>query len=387
MNTELAVSKFKEIFKGEHEGIYFAPGRINVIGEHIDYNGGLVFPAAITLGTYALISKREDGMIHAYSMNFEQIGTIICDLENLEYNENHNWVNYLKGMAKVLKGEGHKVEQGFNILIYGNIPNGSGLSSSASLEMLCLAVFKELNNLDIIPVEAAILGKKVENEYIGVNSGIMDQFAISLGKKDQVILLDCNTLEYSYHPLELGKYKVVIMNTNKRRELADSKYNERRSECESALAKLQSVCSATNLCEVSLEVLEANKALLAGKEYNRAYHVITENERVKEATQALERGDLVQLGQLLNASHKSLCEDYEVTGIELDTLVHTAWEVPGVLGARMTGAGFGGCSIALVDESCIEEFITKVGAVYKDKIGYEASFFVATIGDGPKRIG
>lgn len=387
MNTDLAVSKFKEIFKGEHKGIYFAPGRINVIGEHIDYNGGLVFPAAITLGTYALISKREDGMIHAYSMNFEQIGTIICDLENLEYNENHNWVNYLKGMAKVLKGEGHKVEQGFNILIYGNIPNGSGLSSSASLEMLCLAVFKELNNLDITPVEAAILGKKVENEYIGVNSGIMDQFAISLGKKDQVILLDCNTLEYSYHPLELGKYKVVIMNTNKRRELADSKYNERRSECESALAKLQSVCSATNLCEVSLEVLEANKALLAGKEYNRAYHVITENERVKEATQALERGDLVQLGQLLNASHKSLCEDYEVTGIELDTLVHTAWEVPGVLGARMTGAGFGGCSIALVDESCIEEFITKVGAVYKDKIGYEASFFVATIGDGPKRIG
>nr|WP_307993317.1 galactokinase [uncultured Niameybacter sp.] len=387
MNTELAVSKFKEIFKGEHEGIYFAPGRINVIGEHIDYNGGLVFPAAITLGTYALISKREDGMIHAYSMNFEQIGTIICELENLEYNENHNWVNYLKGMAKVLKGEGHKVEQGFNILIYGNIPNGSGLSSSASLEMLCLAVFKELNNLDITPVEAAILGKKVENEYIGVNSGIMDQFAISLGKKDQVILLDCNTLEYSYHPLELGKYKVVIMNTNKRRELADSKYNERRSECESALAKLQSVCSATNLCEVSLEVLEANKGLLAGKEYNRAYHVITENERVKEATQALERGDLVQLGQLLNASHKSLCEDYEVTGIELDTLVHTAWEVPGVLGARMTGAGFGGCSIALVDESCIEEFITKVGAVYKDKIGYEASFFVATIGDGPKRIG
>lgn len=387
MNTELAVSKFKEIFKGEHEGIYFAPGRINVIGEHIDYNGGLVFPAAITLGTYALISKREDGMIHAYSMNFEQIGTIICELENLEYNENHNWVNYLKGMAKVLKGEGHKVEQGFNILIYGNIPNGSGLSSSASLEMLCLAVFKELNNLDITPVEAAILGKKVENEYIGVNSGIMDQFAISLGKKDQVILLDCNTLEYSYHPLELGKYKVVIMNTNKRRELADSKYNERRSECESALAKLQSVCSATNLCEVSLEVLEANKGLLAGKEYNRAYHVITENERVKEATQALERGDLVQLGQLLNASHKSLCEDYEVTGIELDTLVHTAWEVPGVLGAHMTGAGFGGCSIALVDESCIEEFITKVGAVYKDKIGYEASFFVATIGDGPKRIG
>ena len=387
MNNELAALKFKEIFKENHEGIYFAPGRINVIGEHIDYNGGLVFPATITLGTYAFISKREDGMVHAYSMNFEAIGTITCDLKNLEYNENHNWVNYLKGMAKVLKGEGHKVEQGFNILIYGNIPNGSGLSSSASLEMLCLAVFKELNNLDITPIEAALFGKKVENEYIGVNSGIMDQFAISLGKKDQVILLDCNTLEYSYHPLELGKYKVVIMNTNKRRELADSKYNERRSECESALAKLQEVCNATNLCEVTLEVLEANKNLLGGKEYNRAYHVITENQRVKEATKALEVGDLVQLGQLLNASHKSLCEDYEVTGIELDTLVHTAWQVPGVLGARMTGAGFGGCSIALVDESSIEDFIAKVGEAYKEKIGYEASFFVATIGDGPKRIG
>ena len=387
MNIERAALRFKEIFNEEHEGIYFAPGRINVIGEHIDYNGGLVFPAAITLGTYAIISKRQDKMVHAYSMNFEEIGTINCDLEKLEYDEGHNWVNYLKGMAKVLKEAGHKVDQGFNILIYGNIPNGSGLSSSASLEMLCLAVFKELNNLDITPVEAALLGKKVENEYIGVNSGIMDQFAISLGKKDQVILLDCNTLEYSYHPLELGEYKIVIMNTNKRRELADSKYNERRSECESALEKLQGVCKAANLCEISLETLKENKALLSDKEYNRAYHVITENERVKQATKALEAGDLAQLGKLLNASHKSLCEDYEVTGIELDTLVHSAWEVPGVLGARMTGAGFGGCSIAIVKEGCVEDFIAKVGKVYKEKIGYEASFFVATIGDGPKRIG
>ncbi|MEG0318805.1 MAG: galactokinase [Niameybacter sp.] len=378
--------KFNQVFQQEYETKYFAPGRINIIGEHIDYNGGLVFPCPITLGTYALVSKRNDKMVQAYSMNFENLGVIGFSLDDLTYNKEHNWVNYVKGVAKVLLEEGYELNHGFNIVVYGNIPNGSGLSSSASLEMLCTTIFKDLFSLSITPVEAALLGKKVENEYIGVNSGIMDQFAISLGKKNQVILLDCNTLEYSYHPLQLEKHSIVIMNTNKRRELADSKYNERRSECEAALAKLQTVCDASNLCEVSLEILEAHKALLSEVEYRRVHHVITENMRVKQATVALQAGDLVQLGKLLNGSHESLCKDYEVTGTELDALVEAAWGVEGVLGARMTGAGFGGCSIALVENGCVDNFIEAVGKKYEEEIGYVASFFVATIGDGPIRI-
>lgn len=386
MNFEEMHLKFNQVFQQEYETKYFAPGRINIIGEHIDYNGGLVFPCPITLGTYALVSKRNDKMVQAYSMNFENLGVIGFSLDDLTYNKEHNWVNYVKGVAKVLLEEGYELNHGFNIVVYGNIPNGSGLSSSASLEMLCTTIFKDLFSLSITPVEAALLGKKVENEYIGVNSGIMDQFAISLGKKNQVILLDCNTLEYSYHPLQLEKHSIVIMNTNKRRELADSKYNERRSECEAALAKLQTVCDASNLCEVSLEILEAHKALLSEVEYRRVHHVITENMRVKQATVALQAGDLVQLGKLLNGSHESLCKDYEVTGTELDALVEAAWGVEGVLGARMTGAGFGGCSIALVENGCVDNFIEAVGKKYEEEIGYVASFFVATIGDGPIRI-
>ena len=362
-------SKFQEEFGKAADRKYFAPGRINIIGEHIDYNGGLVFPSPITLGTYALVGKREDKLVRAYSINFEKIGIIEFSLDNLEYNKEHNWVNYLKGVAKALIEEDYALQHGFDIVVYGNIPNGSGLSSSASLEMLSVTIFKDL----------------FENQYIGVNSGIMDQFAIALGKKDHVILLDCNTLEYSYHPLQLEKHSIVIMNTNKRRELADSKYNERRSECESALEKLQTVCTANNLCEITLEELEANKELLTEVEYRRVHHVITDA-RVKQATTALAEGDLVQLGQLLNGSHTSLCKDYEVTGIELDTLAEAAWQVEGVLGARMTGAGFGGCGIALVENECVDNFIEQVGKKYKEVIGYEASFFVANIGDGPIRV-
>ncbi|MDA3729978.1 galactokinase [Niameybacter massiliensis] len=379
-------SKFQEEFGKAADRKYFAPGRINIIGEHIDYNGGLVFPSPITLGTYALVGKREDKLVRAYSINFEEIGIIEFSLDNLEYNKEHNWVNYLKGVAKALIEEDYALQHGFDIVVYGNIPNGSGLSSSASLEMLSVTIFKDLFELPITPVEAALLGKKVENQYIGVNSGIMDQFAIALGKKDHVILLDCNTLEYSYHPLQLEKHSIVIMNTNKRRELADSKYNERRSECESALEKLQTVCTANNLCEITLEELEANKELLTEVEYRRVHHVITENARVKQATTALAEGDLVQLGQLLNGSHTSLCKDYEVTGIELDTLAEAAWQAEGVLGARMTGAGFGGCGIALVENESVDNFIEQVGKKYKEVIGYEASFFVANIGDGPIRV-
>ena len=386
MNLELMQNAFQTVFNHTHEAAFFAPGRINLIGEHIDYNGGLVFPAAITLGTYALVSQREDNKVCAYSMNFEDLGIIEFDLNELEYDKAHNWVNYIKGVAKFLKEDFDGINHGFNLVVFGNIPNGSGLSSSASLEMLITAIFRDTFNLDLDAVNAALLGKKVENLYIGVNSGIMDQFAISLGKKDNAILLNCDTLEYAYSTLSLPNHSIVIMNTNKRRELADSKYNERRSECESALAKLQTILSVNNLCEVTVEELEANKTLLTEVEYIRARHVVTENIRVKNATTCFAANDLEGFGKLLNGSHTSLRDDYEVTGIELDTLAETAWLQEGVLGARMTGAGFGGCALAIVENDKVDTFIKNVGQTYLEKIGYEASFYMAHIGNGPTRL-
>ncbi|OON99337.1 MAG: galactokinase [Epulopiscium sp. Nele67-Bin004] len=373
---------FEQVFKQQATMEFFSPGRINLIGEHIDYNGGLVFPCAITIGTYAAVSQRDDKKVYAYSMNFEDLGIIEFSLDNLDYDKSHNWVNYMKGVVKCLKDDGYNIETGCNIVVHGNIPNGSGLSSSASLELLCIQIFKTLDKLDISPVDGAKLGQQVENNYIGVNSGIMDQFAISLGKADHAILLNCDTLEYDYAPLSLPNHKIIIMNTNKRRELADSKYNERRSECESALERFD----VPNLCQVSIDTLENSKPILSDIEYRRARHVVTENERVGLAVECFNNNDLEEFGKLLNASHISLRDDYEVTGVELDTLVEAAWEEDGVVGARMTGAGFGGCSLAIVETDKVDSFIKNVGQKYLDKIGYEASFYVAEIGDGPKQI-
>ena len=319
-------------------------------------------------------------------MNFKDLGLITFDLNNLTYDPAHDWVNYIKGVAKMLAEEGTPVPSGLNLVVFGDIPNGSGLSSSASLEMLTTYIFKDLFNFNLSPVDSALLGKKVENLYIGVNSGIMDQFAIALGKKDHAVLLNCENLDYGYFPIKLEDHCIVIMNTNKRRELADSKYNERRSECESALSKLQTVLNAPNLCSIVLADLESHKNLLTEVEYRRAHHVITENERVKQATECLKANNLEEFGKLLNASHTSLCHDYEVTGKELDALVEAAWEAPGIVGARMTGAGFGGCSLAIVEKDSAEAFTKYVGAKYVDAIGYEASFYIASIGDGPTCI-
>ncbi len=357
--------KFVEQFKTLPKMSFFSPGRVNLIGEHIDYNGGLVFPCPITLGTYAVVNKRDDDVIRAYSLNFEDVGVIEFSIKNLEYDKTHNWANYIKGVAKYLIELYPQINTGFDIVVFGDIPNGSGLSSSASLELLAIQIFKTIFDLDISAVDGALLGKKVENLYIGVNSGIMDQFAISLGKKDNAILLDCNSLEFKYFPILLPNHKIVIMNTNKRRELADSKYNQRRAECESALAKLKEVVKADNLCEVPLSILEENKNLLDEIEYKRAYHVITENIRTKDSAEYLKNNDLREFGKLLDASHKSLKEDYEVTGVELDTLVEKAQQQQGVLGARMTGAGFGGCSIAIVQNEYVDELIKNVGRAYR----------------------
>jgi galactokinase len=378
---------FNELFNKPAEQAFFAPGRINLIGEHIDYNGGLVFPCPITYGTYALTHKREDSVFNLYSMNFEDLGVLTFSLDDLTFKEEHSWANYVKGMLKVLLEKGYTAPFGLDIVVFGNLPNGAGLSSSASLEMLMAYLFKTYYCLDFSQKEAALMGKEVENGYIGVQSGIMDQFAIALGKKDHAMLLDCNTQQYSYYPFPLEEKRIIIMNSNKRRELASSKYNERRGECESALSKLVTYFKLDTLCDLKCEDLDRiPENLLTPLEFQRVRHVVSENERVKAATTALTDNDLVKFGQLLTSSHVSLQKDYEVTGIELDTLVEAALSQKGVLGARMTGAGFGGCAISLVEKEDCDAFIEEVGRLYKEKIGYDASFYMATIGDGPTSL-
>lgn len=385
MDKKVINDKFTEIFGEQAEATFFSPGRINLIGEHTDYNGGHVFPCAISLGTYGAARKREDNKLRFYSANFEDLGIIETSLDDLKYDKKDNWVNYAKGMIYFLKETGHDVDKGMDIFIEGNIPNGSGLSSSASLEMLIGVIAQELFNLDIDRVDLVKLGMETENKFIGVNSGIMDQFAVGMGKQNQVILLDTNTLEYSYAPVDMGNNVIVIMNTNKRRELADSKYNERRSECETAVGELQAKLDIKTLGELDAQTFDEYSYLIEDENrLKRARHAVWENQRTMQAQTALEEGDLEKFGRLVNASHVSLEHDYEVTGIELDTLAHTAWKQDGVLGARMTGAGFGGCGIAIVDKDKVEAFKENVGKVYTEKIGYAPAFYIAEIADGTK---
>ena len=378
---------FKKQFGHSEYQLFFAPGRINLIGEHTDYNGGHVFPCAITFGTYALARKNSDHRIRVYSINFPEKGIIEFPLADLNYKKEDDWANYPKGVIRYLIEDGYKITEGMDILFYGNIPNGAGLSSSASIEMVTGVVVETLFNLSLNRIDLVKIGKKVENNFIGVNSGIMDQFAIGMGKKDHGILLDCQTLQYSYAPIILNQHHIIIMNTNKRRELADSKYNERRSQCEEALAFLQSKLSIQSLGELTEELFLQYKNLIPSEILQkRAKHAVYENARTLQALAALQQGDLLQFGRLMNQSHISLRDDYEVTGIELDSLVAAAWEEQGVIGARMTGAGFGGCAIAIVEKEHTDQFIEIVGKKYRDKIGYDAIFYVASIGDGAKEI-
>lgn len=385
MDKQQFLAEYQDVFKEPGKDVFFSPGRINVIGEHTDYNGGHVFPCAISLGTYGAARKREDNKLRFYSANFEDLGIIETSLDDLKYDKKDNWVNYAKGMIYFLKETGHDVDKGMDIFIEGNIPNGSGLSSSASLEMLIGVIAQELFNLDIDRVDLVKLGMETENKFIGVNSGIMDQFAVGMGKQNQAILLDTNTLEYSYAPVNMGNNVIVIMNTNKRRELADSKYNERRSECETAVGELQAKLDINTLGELDAQTFDEYAYLIEDENrLKRARHAVWENQRTMQAQAALEEGDLEKFGRLVNASHVSLEHDYEVTGIELDTLAHTAWKQKGVLGARMTGAGFGGCGIAIVDKDKVEAFKENVGKVYTEKIGYAPAFYIAEIADGTK---
>lgn len=378
---------FQEKFATEAMGEYFAPGRINLIGEHTDYNGGHVFPASITIGTYGLASKREDDRVRLYSENFPEKGVIEFSINDLEFRKEDDWTNYPKGMMKFLKSDGYTIDTGMDILYYGTIPNGAGLSSSASIELLTGVILNDLFALSVKMIDLVEVGKRVENKFIGVNSGIMDQFAIGMGKKDHAILLDTNTLEYELVPAEFGDYSVAIMNTNKRRELADSKYNERRAECEEALSRLQTKLTIKSLGELDEATFTANESLIGDEILiKRAKHAVTENERTLKAKEALVAGDLAAFGKLLDASHASLRDDYEVTGVELDTLVATAQAQPGVLGARMTGAGFGGCAIALVHNSEWDNFVNNVKSAYEEVIGYETDIYRAAIDDGARKL-
>ncbi|MCB2341744.1 galactokinase [Clostridium estertheticum] len=378
---------FKRVYKCEAEKVFFAPGRVNLIGEHTDYNGGNVFPCAITFGTYALIKKRTDKKIRFYSENFEELGIMEINIDDMKYNKEHDWANYPKGVIWVFENNDMKIDSGFDILFYGNIPNGAGLSSSASIEVVTGVVLKDLYNFDLSMIDIVKYSQKAENEYVGVNCGIMDQFAIGMGKKDKAILLDTNTLKYQYSSIKLDGASIVISNTNKRRGLADSKYNERRSECETALKDLQSELKINALCEINEDVFEKNRHLIKNEVCaRRAKHAIYENQRTLKAVKALENKDIKLFGELMNKSHISLRDDYEVTGIELDTLVEIAWKMPGVIGSRMTGAGFGGCTVSIVKDEFVDDFIKNVGEEYKKKIGYEAIFYVAQIGDGARKL-
>ena len=379
--------KFQEVFGAPAEKQFFAPGRVNLIGEHTDYNGGNVFPCAIDRGTYGLVKKRNDRKFRMYSENFADLGVMEFTLDELTNDKKHDWANYPKGVIKMFLEAGQKIDSGFDILFSGNIPNGAGLSSSASIEMLTAIVLKDLFHLSIDPVEMAQLGKKTENLFIGVNSGIMDQFAVAMGKKDHAILLDCNTLKYAYVPVVLKDEVIVIANTNKRRGLADSKYNERRAECDEALAELQTKLPIKALGELSIEQFEANKDLIKSPvRQKRAKHAVYENQRTLKAQKELSAGNLAEFGKLMNQSHISLRDDYEVTGVELDTLAALAWEQPGVVGSRMTGAGFGGCTVSIVKKDKVDDFIKNVGEAYKNKIGYAADFYIASVSDGAKKL-
>ena len=380
---------FKEIFKQDDNiESFFSPGRVNLIGEHTDYNGGFVFPCALDFGTYAIVKQREDKNFRMYSENFEDLGIIEFNLDNLVYDKKDDWANYPKGVIKTFLDKGFKIPNGFDVLFFGNIPNGAGLSSSASIEVLTAVILKSLFNLDIDMVEMVKYCQIAENKFIGVNSGIMDQFAVGMGKKDNAILLDCNTLNFTYVPVKLKDMSIVIANTNKKRGLADSKYNERRSSCEEAVAVLnKNGVNIKYLGELTVEEFNKVKHFIKDEEQlKRATHAVTENERAKVAVEFLKKDDIKTFGELMNKSHISLRDDYEVTGLELDSLVEAAWEEVGTVGARMTGAGFGGCTVSIVKNSEVDNFIKNVGKKYKEKTGLEASFYIANIGDGARKL-
>ncbi len=370
---------------GSHGDIraYFAPGRVNLIGEHTDYNGGHVFPCALTLGTYGIVRKREDNKLRFYSVNFAHKGVIETDLNDLTPYKEAGWTNYPKGVIWAFEKRGYKLPSGLDVLIYGNIPNGSGLSSSASLEVLTGLILKEMFDFQVSIIDIALIGQYSENNFNGCNCGIMDQFASAMGKKDHAIFLDTNTLEYEYAPVVLKDAKIVIINSKVKHSLVDSAYNDRRNECETALKELQTVVNVKTLGDLTEEAFETHKGVISSEiRRKRAKHAVYENQRAIQAVEALKADDVETFGKLMNASHVSLRDDYEVSCEEIDILVRLAWETEGVIGSRITGGGFGGCTVSIVKNEAVDHFVASIGAAYKDKVGHEAEFYVVDIGDG-----
>ena len=384
----MVLDRFKKIF-GDNEGVsvFFAPGRVNLIGEHTDYNAGHVFPCALTIGTYAAARTREDNKLRFYSMNFEECGVIESSLEELTPSKEAGWTNYPKGVMWAFKERGMVMPCGLDMVIYGNIPNGSGLSSSASLEVLTGYMLKDLYGFDVTNVELAQIGQYSENNFNGMNCGIMDQFASAMGKKDNAIFLDTSDLSFEYAPIKLDGMKIVVTNSKVKHSLVDSAYNDRRSSCEKALAELQEVVSINGLGELSIEEFEAHKDAVKDDDRRlKAKHAVYENQRTISAVKALREGDIEEFGRLMNQSHISLRDDYDVSCEEIDVLVDAAWSVPGVIGSRITGGGFGGCTVSIVKDEAIDAFKDTLTKAYKDKCNLVPEFYVVSIGDGPSKM-
>ena len=376
--------EFQKRFQKKPDHIFFSPGRVNLIGEHIDYNGGKVMPCAISLGTYLAIAKNTDKVFRFQCLDFPE--TAELHLQDSYTKSGKEWFNYPLGILNEVLNLGHAVS-GLDMLFDGNLPIGAGLSSSASIEVLMCYALDQLFQLNIQKIEIALLSKKVENEFIGVNCGIMDQFAVTFGEKNKAILLNCDSLEHELLPFDTGNFSLVIINTNKTRSLTDSKYNERFAECGAALKALKKEIDAKNLCDIDVETFQSYKHLINDRVLEkRALHVISENFRVNEAAKVLSENKLNEFGQLMYQSHQSLKDLYEVSGVELDTIVEFCKNNEHCLGARMTGAGFGGCAIALVDKSKIDKFGKSLIKFYNEKIGYEPTVFASEIGNGVRQI-
>lgn len=381
--------KFAELF-GNADGarFYFSPGRVNLIGEHTDYNGGHVFPCALTLGTYGAARRRDDRKLHFYSMNLDSFGIVEASLDDLTNKKAYNWANYPLGVVWAFAEKGYKLDQGFDMVIWGNIPNGSGLSSSASLEVLTGVILTDLFGItDLTMTDLALIGQYSENNFNGCNCGIMDQFAVAMGKKDNAIFLDTSTLKYEYAPIELKDAKIIITNSKVKHSLVDSAYNDRRRECAEALAELQAGVEIDSLGDLTPEEFESHKSLIKDPvRLKRAKHAVYENQRTIDAVSALKEGNIERFGELMNQSHISLRDDYEVSCEEIDILVDLAWKIPGVIGSRITGGGFGGCTVSIVKNDAVDTFIKTIGEAYKEKVGHEAEFYTVDIGDGASRL-
>lgn len=388
MNIKKLKDKFYEIYgEGSEPQLYFAPGRVNLIGEHTDYNGGHVFPCALTLGTYGLARKRSDNILNFYSENFSSKGVFTSSLDNITASKEAEWTNYPKGVIWAFQKYGYRIDSGMDILFWGNIPNGAGLSSSASIEVLMGIMLQDLFLLDISMTKIALLGQLAENKFNGMNCGIMDQFASAMGKKDHAIFLDTNTLEYEHVPIDLGNTAIIITNSKVKHSLVSSAYNERRKECEKGLDMLQKMIDINSLGDLNNEQYERYKILISDETIQkRVKHAVSENRRTVHALDALRTNDIQELGRLMNKSHLSLRDDFEVSCEEIDLLVKTAWEVPGVLGSRMTGGGFGGCTVSLVRKRNRNLFKNKLTATYREAYGMEPEFCEVQIGDGARKI-